>query len=109
MLLFINRDAIAERFASRAGAQVSGSEPYTFESGSMQVCASVGNGMALVSTNSLQLLDSAGNTAARQVFSMKPPAVTTSDKKAAAFDVGGTEVCIADLEGGVSELNTQTP
>ena len=104
VVVFLNRDAISSRFSAAADTPTSQSEPFTFESGSMQVSAAVGNGAALVSTNSIQLLDSAGKLKARQVLSMKTPALTVSDKTAAAFDVGGTEVCVAGLDGSINEI-----
>jgi hypothetical protein len=106
VVVFLNRDAIADKFSSAGstGSQTQ-SQPYTFEAGSQQVYAAVGNGAALASTNSLQLLDSSGNSAARQVLSMKTPALTASDSSAAAFDVGGTEVCVADLEGKCTDID----
>ena len=71
VFVFMNRAAISARFASAGGTDsVSQSEPYTFESGSQQVAAAVGSGLALASTNSLQLLDGSGRAAARQVYSM---------------------------------------
>lgn len=108
--VFLNRDAISAHFASAgSGGTEAAAEPYTFESGSMQVSAAVGNGMALASTNSLQLLDASGWSVARQVYSMKTPALVTSNQLAAAFDVGGTEVCTASLNGGTAEVpNTET-
>jgi len=110
VFVFMNRAAISARFASAGGTDsVSQSEPYTFESGSQQVAAAVGSGLALASTNSLQLLDGSGRAAARQVYSMKTPALTAADKSAAAFDVGGTAVCVARLDGTSAVVeNTDT-
>lgn len=108
--VFLNRETISARFASAgSGSTEAVTEPYTFESGSMQVSAAVGNGMALASTNSLQLLDASGKSAARQVYSMKMPALVTSNQRAAAFDVGGTEVCTASLNGSTAEVKTLKP
>ena len=106
LAVFLNRDAIARRLSSSGGSAANGSgEPYTFESGTMQVYASVGDGMALASTNALQLLDSSGKQTAKESYSMKKPALTTSDSTAAAFDVGGKAICIAGLDGKTAEID----
>jgi len=106
VVVFVKRDAIGDALsAGRTSAESSG-DPFTFEAGSMQVCAAVGNGLAVASTNGMQLLNSSGGTAAKQIFSMKTPALVSCDSRCAAFDVGGTAVCVADLRGNTEEFTT---
>ncbi len=109
VIVFLNRGNIGE--ALSAGKKSTGytGDPFTFESGSRQVCAPVGNGLALASTNGIQLLDSGGSTAAKQVYSMKTPALTVCDTKAAAYDVGGTGICTVDMKGNVTQTVSDDP
>lgn len=105
VLVFVNRDAISDKFSQRSGNSDYEGEPYTFESGSMQVFAGLGNGMAVCSANGMQVLDSSGGTVVRQIFSMATPAIVSSGVHAAAFDVGGASIYVANLKGECERLD----
>jgi hypothetical protein len=107
LVVFLKRDAISDALASRKSSSDYGGEPFSFESGTMQVTAAVGNGLAIASANGLQLLDSGGGTVAHQMFSMDTPAVTSCDTLAAAFDVGGRVICSAGLTGKTTQFSTE--
>ncbi len=68
---------------------ISSNEPFTYETGSKQMFASMGSDLAVASSTGLQLLDKDGNTVSREVFSMTNPAVCASGSTCAFYDVGG--------------------
>lgn len=70
------------------------SEPFTYENGSKQIFALMGDKLAIASSTGLQLLDDNGNTISREVFSMANPAVRCSGNYSAFFDVGGKSLRI---------------
>ena len=74
-------------------------EAFTYETGAMQVFAPAGDGLAVASGSSVQLLDAAGETVFKQVISYDDPAVFASEKGALFCDLGGTGCILADFEG----------
>lgn len=74
-------------------------EAYVFESGSMQSFARVGDALAVATTSGMQLLDDEGYTVVHEIFAMSTPAVTAGDSSAAFYDVGGTALRVAFLNG----------
>ena len=74
-------------------------EAFTYETGAMQVFAPAGNGLAVASGSSVQLLNAAGETVFKQVISYDDPAVFASEKGALFCDLGGTGCILADFEG----------
>jgi len=93
VLVFLYRDKLP--ISSLSGKTddiadiVSESEPFTYETGSLQMFALMGNNLAVASSTGLQMLDSSGNTVSREVFSMTNPAVCSNDSSCAVYDVGG--------------------
>lgn len=90
VLVFLYHDklAVSDR-ASNTSTVASAGEPFTYETGSKQMFALMGDNLAIASSTGLQLLDSSGNTASRQVFTMTNPAVCSSGNYSAFYDVGG--------------------
>lgn len=65
-------------------------EPFTYETGSQQAFARAGDGFAVASTSSLQLVNGVGVTVGKEICSFTTPAVSASADCALFFDVGGT-------------------
>ena len=103
VLAFVNRDALTGeglrklfgRGASAAGAR----EAYTYETGAEQVFAAAGDGLAVASTSSLQLLNAAGETVFKQVVSYDSPAVFGAAAGALFCDLGGEHSVFAGFDG----------
>ena len=75
-------------------------EAFTYETGASQVFAPAGDGLAVASGSSVQLLNAAGETVYKQVVSYDTPACFGSEKGALFCDLGGTGCILADFEGG---------
>ena len=92
LIIVMNRSSIGVALSSghRAGGN---RKPFTYASAAQIEADAVGNGLAIVSNNGMELLDSGGRLA------MKKPAVTASTSSAAAFDIGNTNLIIGDLHG----------
>ncbi len=93
VLVFLYRDKLPISSLSGTSGEVSDiiseSEPFTYETGSQQMFALMGDELAVASSTGLQLLDSSGVTISREVFSMVNPAVCGNDSTCAFYDVGG--------------------
>ena len=74
-------------------------EAFTYETGADQVFASAGNGLAVASSSSVQLLNEKGQTVFKQVVSFETPAVFASGDRALFCDLSGTGCIVADTEG----------
>lgn len=117
VLVFLYRDRLSPSGLSENSEDLadmaSNDDPFTYETGSQQVFALMGDKLAIASSTGLQLLDIAGNTVSREVFSMTNPAVCASDTSCAFYDAGGYSLRIykdgafVDLEGE-SELISVT-
>lgn len=106
LAVWFNRDALMSLLGGGDGDQ---GEQWAFEAGSAQVFAPAGNGLAVASATGLQLLGSDGYTVARVVCALGTPAVSACAQYAAAYDVGGTALRVADFGGAVTELDTENP
>jgi len=90
VLVFLYHDKLASADVPGGNAQAaSAGEPFTYENGSKQMFALMGDNLAIASSTGLQLLDNSGNTVSRQVFTMTNPAVCSSGNYSAFYDVGG--------------------
>ena len=78
--------------------QYSEYEPYTYEGGSGQTFAMMGERLIAASSTGLQLLNENGMTIQRQVFSLEQPAIAVSNEVCAVYDIGGKtlRLCTAD-------------
>lgn len=104
LLCFLFRDEIGALLGTE-GAEDRGTA-WSFEAGSSQVFAAAGNGLATASSTGLQLLDSDGYTVVRHICALDTPALAVSDQRVAAFDIGGKTLRVADMEGNVTEMDT---
>lgn len=82
------------------------SEPYTYETGSGQVFAAAGEGFAVASSSSVQLLDSKGRTVYKQLVGFDTPAVFGCEKGALFCGIGGTDSIYVSFDGTATELET---
>ena len=109
LTLFIYRvkltsDGLKSLFGSRNEKAPLG-EAYTYETGANELFASAGNGLAIVSSSGIQLLNDSGQTVVKQVFSLGSPAVSASASNCAFYDVGGTTLWVADFSGNVNNIS----
>ena len=109
LTLFIYRDKLTSDglkslFGSRNEKAPLG-EAYTYETGANELFASAGNGLAIVSSSGIQLLNDSGHTVVKQVFSLGSPAVSASASNCAFYDVGGTTLWVADFSGNVNNIS----
>lgn len=91
----------------RGGDEYGDSVPYTYETGAGQTFAAAGEGFAVVSSSSAQLLDSRGRTVYKQLVSFDTPAVFGCEKGALFCSIGGTDAIYAAFDGAVTELETE--
>ena len=82
------------------------SDPFTYESGSMQSFAAFGNNLAVASSTGYQMLDAKGRTVSREVLSMDAPAVSVSENWCVIYDADGQELRVLDVNGATKSLKT---
>lgn len=103
VLVFVFRDALtAENLRhtfGKASAVAPVREAFTYETGAEQVFAPAGNGLAVASSSSVQLLDEKGQTVFKQVVSFEKPAVLASGERALFCDLSGTGCIVANMDG----------
>jgi hypothetical protein len=110
VLIFIYRDKLTKEYLNSMFSEAQTpeeSEAFTYETGTDQVFARAGAGIAVASSSGMQLLDGNGKTVCRQVVSMSTPAVQASKRHAAFYDVGGTVLRVAGFDGSYTDLDTQ--
>lgn len=111
LLVFLYRDRLADVSLGefiRRDTEIQISDAFTYETGTEQVFARVGKGLAVMATNGFTLLDSAGNTVAKQLLSINQPAIAPSENKCAFYDVGGKVLRIADMDGNIIVMDTES-
>lgn len=111
LLVFVFRDRLTseglrETFGKAPAAEWT-DETYTYETGSGQVFASVGDGLAVASSSAVQLLDEQGETVFKQVVSYGEPAVFGADKAALFCDIGGTGCLYVTAAGESSAVKPE--
>ena len=102
VLVFVFRDELTGAGLRRIfGVRESAAarEAFTYETGASQVFAPAGDGLAVASGSSVQLLNAAGETVYKQVISYDTPACFGSEKGALFCDLGGTGCVLADFDG----------
>jgi hypothetical protein len=82
-------------------------QAFTYETGSDQVFASAGDGLAVASATGMQLFDSKGDSVVHEIFSMDVPAVATSKLHCAFYDIGGTVLRLAGFDGSYTDMDTE--
>lgn len=89
---------IFSRGAPRADAE------YLFDTSSGQCFASVGEGFAVATASSFELLDENGQVAASRLVQMETPAIAACSQYAVFYDIGGLNIAAAFFDGSVREL-----
>ena len=114
LLLFLYRDYLSpsglrDLLGVDSGNKLEAGEAFTYEASSSQAFARVGNGLAVSSSTGIALLDTNGRTVVKQIFSMSTPAIAGTRDKALFFDIGGTAMSVASLNGECINLDTSSP
>ena len=81
-------------------------DEYHFEVGQRRVFADLGGSVAAVGTLGVQVLDFGGTETLREPFRMSTPAISAANRRAVAFDIGGTFVRVFDEKGIFSAFET---
>ena len=111
-LVFVFRDRLTgenlrDTFGILPAQQVTVREDFTYDVGAGQTFAAAGNGLAVATGSSLQLMNAAGRTAFKQVVSYTDPAVFATESKAMFCDLGGTGCVTARLDGTSAALTAK--
>ena len=106
VLMVVYRDSIGIALSS-GGRSGGDRKPFTYSSASKIEADAMGNGLAIVSNNGMELLDSGGRLAMKEVVAMKNPAVVASSSRAAAFDIGTNNIVVGDLHGNSKSLDLE--
>ena len=95
------------RSGSVSGEEETVDGAFRYEAGSDQTFAVVGDGLAVASSTGIALFDGNGASVVQKIYSMSQPAIVSAGGRAAFFDVGGTSLRVADLEGNYTVLDTE--
>ena len=103
VLIFLFRDALTgeklRHYFGRENETQETREAFTYETGAEQVFAPVGDGLAIASSSSLQLLNPAGAMVFKQVVSYDRPAVFGSPRGALFCELGGVHSVFTAPDG----------
>ena len=109
-LIFVFRDALTgegiRRLFGRENDSGETREAFTYETGAEQMFASVGDGLAVASSSSLQLLDESGSMVFKQVVSYSSPAAFGSASGALFCDLGGKHSVFVSPDGESTAIQT---
>lgn len=111
LLLFLYRDRLsAEGISSllNPADPVAGGEMFSIETGTDALFLPAGNGLAVVSSSGFQLMDDSGLTVANQIVPLAAPAASAGASGCVFYDVGGTALRVADFDGGITNLDSQS-
>ena len=110
VLVFVFRDALTgEGLRKLFGRERTGEEEreaFTYETGAEQMFAAAGDGLAVASSSSLQLLNAAGEIVFKQVVSYDSPAVFGAGSGALFCDLGGKHAVFATSTGEGRDIRT---
>ena len=103
LLVFVFRDELSgeglRRLFGRESTGDAAREAFTYETGAEQMFAAAGDGLAVVSSSSAQLLNASGEIVFKQVVSYDEPAVFASARGALFCGLGGKHAVFAEPEG----------
>ena len=80
---------------------------FLYESGFGNVYADLSGGFAVASTVGVQVFDAGGNKVYTEIFGMSNPAVASSGKLCAAYDLGGRILKVLDTAGVLGTVKTE--
>lgn len=95
---------LLQRGGSAASGTGTDAEPYTLDSSASPVFRALNGRLAVASSSGLQLFDENGNTVLHEIFSLTVPGLTVGADRAAAYDIGGTQLCVAEFNGDVQTV-----
>ena len=95
---------VLQRYFSYGGGEEDGAVSFTYDAASNNRYAPVGDGLAVLSGTEFQILDGKGRQVWSASVSMENPALAAGGGRAAAYDVGGTELYVADASGQLLHL-----
>ena len=96
-------DVLRRHFSYGTG-QESGAVQFTYDPSANNRYAAVGDGLAVLSGTEFRVLDGRGQEAYSVPVAMENPALASGGGRVAAYDVGGTELDVADLTGELAHL-----
>ena len=103
VLVFVFRDTLTgeglRKLFGREAAEAEARDAFTYETGAEQIFASVGDGLAVASSSSVQLLNAAGEIVFKQVVSYDSPVVFGSAAGALFCGLGGRHCVFAAPNG----------
>ena len=103
VLVFLFRDALTgeglRRLLGRETVGEAAREAFTYETGTEQMFAAAGDGLAVASSSSIQLLNAEGEIVFKQVVSYDSPAVFGAANGALFCDLGGKHSVYAGQDG----------
>ena len=110
ILVFVFREDLSgeglRRIFGRENSVTPAREAFTYETGAEQVFAPAGDGLAVASSSSVQLLNAKGQTVFKQVVSFDVPAVFACEETALFCDLSGTEFIVAGMDGESRTLSS---
>ena len=95
---------VLRRHFSYGSSQESGTVQFTYDPSAQNRYAAVGDGLAVLSGTEFRVLDGRGQEVYSVPVAMENPALVSGGGRAAAYDVGGTELYVADLTGELAHL-----
>ena len=79
-------------------------EEYALDTGTGQLFASAGTGLAAATNTGFVLMKDTGQVAVSRVFQMKKPAIAACGDYAVFYDIGSTSMAVARFDGYVQEF-----
>jgi hypothetical protein len=104
LVWFYRDDFHADDLILSASTAAVAQEEYLFDAGSGQVFAAAGKGLALATSSGLELMDENGEIVTSKLFQMETPAIAACSDFAVFYDLGGTNIAVAQFDGTVEEL-----
>lgn len=101
LLVYLYRDELSSIGQQTAAIDA---EAFTYENGSEQTFALVGDGLIMSSTSGFQLMSGDGTALAKEIRAMSSPAVDACSDAALVFDIGGEGCYHVGTDGTVTEL-----
>ena len=95
---------VLRRHFSYGSSQESGTVQFTYDPSAKNRYAAVGDGLAVLSGTEFRVLDGRGQEVYSVPVAMENPALASGGGRVAAYDVGGTELYVADLTGELAHL-----
>ncbi len=97
---------VLRRYLNYGAAEKTGSAiSYNYDASAKNRFAALGEELLVLSDTSFSLLDKHGGTVWSQPVNLPSPALSCGGGRAVAYDIGGTELYLADASGVIFELS----